>query len=150
MQIGSFKEMGRSTLTNKGLARSKLSGEGTVATLCTGSWGSKDMLKMCESVLGILIRRSDSMGFLTLVCYGEVLTPSKGPKAELQSYLHSIQTAAKSRLQYELRAAPIGGGCSRARTMADFKADTDEHGWPSFRKEEVFSEHVTVDKDRFL
>ncbi|CAE7540896.1 unnamed protein product, partial [Symbiodinium pilosum] len=33
------------------------------------------------------------------------------------------------------------------RTMADFKADTDEHGWPSFRKEEVFSEHVTVDKN---
>ena len=37
-----------------------------------------------------------------------------------------------------------------ARSMADFKADTDEHGWPSFRKEEVFSEHVSVDKNGFV
>lgn len=36
------------------------------------------------------------------------------------------------------------------RSMADFKADTDEHGWPSFRKEEVFSEHVSVDKNGFV
>eukprot|EP00439_Symbiodinium_sp_Y106_P016203 s949_g2.t1 len=36
------------------------------------------------------------------------------------------------------------------RSMADFKADTDEHGWPSFRKQEVFSEHVSVDKNGFV
>lgn len=36
------------------------------------------------------------------------------------------------------------------RSLADFEADTKEHGWPSFRKEEVFSEHVTVDKDGFV
>lgn len=34
--------------------------------------------------------------------------------------------------------------------MADFKADTDEHGWPSFRLEEVVREHVRVDKDGFV
>ena len=30
------------------------------------------------------------------------------------------------------------------RTLNDFKADTDEHGWPSFRAAEVFAENVRV------
>ena len=30
------------------------------------------------------------------------------------------------------------------RSFADFKADTDEHGWPSFRAAEVVEEHVRV------
>ena len=32
------------------------------------------------------------------------------------------------------------------RTLNDFKADTDEHGWPSFRAAEVFKENVRVSK----
>jgi len=36
------------------------------------------------------------------------------------------------------------------RTLEDFKADTDEHGWPSFRVEEVVQEHVTHDADGFV
>lgn len=36
------------------------------------------------------------------------------------------------------------------RTMADFKADTDEHGWPSFRSAEVVSENVHTDKYGFV
>ena len=32
--------------------------------------------------------------------------------------------------------APVG------RTRAAFEADTTEHGWPSFRQEEVVAEHV--------
>ena len=28
------------------------------------------------------------------------------------------------------------------RTLNDFKADTDEHGWPSFRAAEVFTENA--------
>jgi len=31
------------------------------------------------------------------------------------------------------------------RTLADFKADTTEHGWPSFRPAEVNTEHVKTD-----
>lgn len=31
------------------------------------------------------------------------------------------------------------------RTLADFKADTTEHGWPSFRPAEVVTEHVKTD-----
>jgi len=31
------------------------------------------------------------------------------------------------------------------RTLADFKADTTEHGWPSFRPAEVYTEHVKTD-----
>jgi peptide methionine sulfoxide reductase MsrB len=30
------------------------------------------------------------------------------------------------------------------RTLNDFKADTDEHGWPSFRAAEVFADNVRV------
>jgi len=33
------------------------------------------------------------------------------------------------------------------RSLADFKADTDEHGWPSFRKAEVVSDNVLTDQD---
>merc|ERR1711966_162070 len=33
------------------------------------------------------------------------------------------------------------------RTMADFEADTKEHGWPSFRDGEVFTENVVTHKD---
>jgi len=32
------------------------------------------------------------------------------------------------------------------RTMADFQADTNEHGWPSFRDGEVFLDNVITDK----
>lgn len=32
------------------------------------------------------------------------------------------------------------------RTFGEFKDDTDEHGWPSFRTAEVFTEHVRTDK----
>lgn len=32
------------------------------------------------------------------------------------------------------------------RSRADFEADTNEHGWPSFRAEEVVQEHVRIDK----
>lgn len=33
----------------------------------------------------------------------------------------------------------------RGRTFADFKEDTTEHGWPSFRKEEVITANVNID-----
>lgn len=32
------------------------------------------------------------------------------------------------------------------RTFADFKQDTNEHGWPSFRTSEVFTENVRTDE----
>merc|ERR1719217_1725497 len=31
------------------------------------------------------------------------------------------------------------------RTLDDFKADTTEHGWPSFRSAEVYTQHVKTD-----
>jgi len=33
------------------------------------------------------------------------------------------------------------------RTFDAWKAETEEHGWPSFRTPEIFSENVIVDKD---
>ena len=33
------------------------------------------------------------------------------------------------------------------RTLAEFKADTEEHGWPSFRDDEVVKENVRVLSD---
>ena len=32
------------------------------------------------------------------------------------------------------------------RSAADFKADTDEHGWPSFRTAEVVADNVVTDR----
>lgn len=37
--------------------------------------------------------------------------------------------------------APIG------RTLADFQADTTEHGWPSFRTAEIVAENIITDKN---
>lgn len=36
------------------------------------------------------------------------------------------------------------------RTMAEFKADTDEHGWPSFRLAEVLNGNVITDSSGFV
>jgi len=36
------------------------------------------------------------------------------------------------------------------RTMAEFKADTDEHGWPSFRLAEVLNGNVITDSNGFV
>lgn len=36
------------------------------------------------------------------------------------------------------------------RSLADFKADTNEHGWPSFRAAEVVKENVHHDADGFV
>merc|ERR1711871_1200315 len=38
----------------------------------------------------------------------------------------------------------------RNRSFAEWKADTDEHGWPSFRAAEIVKEHVRTDKDGFV
>jgi len=32
------------------------------------------------------------------------------------------------------------------RSFADFQADTNEHGWPSFREAEIFAENIITDK----
>ena len=36
------------------------------------------------------------------------------------------------------------------RTFAEFKAETDEYGWPSFRTAEMIAENVVTDKDGFV
>lgn len=40
--------------------------------------------------------------------------------------------------------APIG------RSFDEWKAETEEHGWPSFRTQEIISENIVVDKDTGL
>jgi len=64
----------------------------------------------------------------------------QAPDIALFSKISGVTTFFDSVCGVPLFKAPMN------RSMADFKADTDEHGWPSFRKEEVFSEHVQVDK----
>eukprot|EP01063_Lacrimia_lanifica_P031486 TRINITY_DN51_c1_g1_i1.p1 TRINITY_DN51_c1_g1~~TRINITY_DN51_c1_g1_i1.p1 ORF type:complete len:669 (+),score=242.37 TRINITY_DN51_c1_g1_i1:46-2052(+) len=38
----------------------------------------------------------------------------------------------------------------KGRSLADFEADTTEHGWPSFRQEELVAANVVTDKDGFV
>ena len=76
--------------------------------------------------------------------YAEPQFLYEAPDIALFSKLSGTTTFYDSACGVPLFKAPVN------RTMADFKADTDEHGWPSFRKEEVFSEHVTVDKNGFV
>ena len=76
--------------------------------------------------------------------YAEPQFLYQAPDIALFDKLSGTTTFYDSACGVPLFKAPVN------RTMADFKADTDEHGWPSFRKEEVFSEHVMVDKDGFV
>ena len=41
-----------------------------------------------------------------------------------------------------LFTAPVG------RSFDEWKAETEEHGWPSFRKEEVVTENVITDESK--
>ena len=36
------------------------------------------------------------------------------------------------------------------RSLDDFKKETDEHGWPSFRQAEVIADHVSIDSNDFV
>ncbi|CAK8998735.1 Hypothetical protein SCF082_LOCUS5756 [Durusdinium trenchii] len=76
--------------------------------------------------------------------YAEPQFLYQAPDIALFKSLEGVTTFYDSVCGLPLFKAPVN------RSMADFKADTDEHGWPSFRKEEVFSEHVKVDKDGFV
>jgi len=76
--------------------------------------------------------------------YAEPQFLYQAPDIALFKQLSGVTTFYDSTCGVPLFKAPVN------RSLADFKADTDEHGWPSFRKEEVFSEHVTVDKDGFV
>ena len=53
---------------------------------------------------------------------------------------HGITTFYDSVCGLPLFRAPIG------RTLEEFRGDTDEHGWPSFRAEEVVAGNVITDK----
>lgn len=76
--------------------------------------------------------------------YAEPQYLYQAPDINLFSKLSGVTTFYDSSCGVPLFRAPVN------RSMADFKADTDEHGWPSFRAAEVVSEHVIVDKDGFV
>lgn len=54
---------------------------------------------------------------------------------------HGVTTFYDSVCGLPLFRAPVN------RTFTEFKADTDEHGWPSFREGEVFTENVKIEKE---
>eukprot|EP00929_Paragymnodinium_shiwhaense_P073992 TRINITY_DN3782_c0_g1_i4.p1 TRINITY_DN3782_c0_g1~~TRINITY_DN3782_c0_g1_i4.p1 ORF type:complete len:795 (+),score=219.57 TRINITY_DN3782_c0_g1_i4:358-2385(+) len=68
----------------------------------------------------------------------------QAPDINLFGHLSGVTTFYDSTCGIPLFKAPVN------RSMADFKADTDEHGWPSFREEEVVKENVMTDKDGFV
>ena len=60
----------------------------------------------------------------------------KQPDVALFRHVTKTTTFYDSVCGLPLFRAPVN------RSLADFKADTDEHGWPSFRAAEVFAENV--------
>mmetsp|Transcript_48782 Transcript_48782/g.87862 ORF Transcript_48782/g.87862 Transcript_48782/m.87862 type:complete len:382 (-) Transcript_48782:72-1217(-) len=73
--------------------------------------------------------------------YAEPQFLYQAPDIDLFSHLSGVTTFYDSACGLPLFRAP------QNRSMSDFKADTDEHGWPSFRAAELISENVKVDKD---
>jgi len=65
----------------------------------------------------------------------------QAPDIALFSHLTGVTTFYDSACGLPLFKAP------QNRSMSDFQADTDEHGWPSFRAAEIIAENVKVDKD---
>jgi len=76
--------------------------------------------------------------------YAEPQFLYQAPDVQLFAKLTGVTTFYDSVCGVPLFRAPVN------RTMAEFKADTDEHGWPSFRSAEVVREHVREDKDGFV
>jgi len=70
----------------------------------------------------------------------------QAPDIDLYSYMAvpPVTTFYDSVCGVPLFRAPI------RRSFADFKADTDEHGWPSFRSAEVVQENVHTDVNGFV
>jgi len=74
------------------------------------------------------------------LAYAEPQFLFQAPDIALYSKLHAgVTTFYDSVCSAPLFKAPVN------RTLADFKADTDEHGWPSFRTAEVVMENVKTD-----
>ncbi|KAL1525969.1 hypothetical protein AB1Y20_020795 [Prymnesium parvum] len=72
--------------------------------------------------------------------YAEPQFLFEAPDVALFSHLNaSVNTFYDSVCGLPLFRAPVN------RTMEEFKADTQEHGWPSFRAAEVIAENVIVD-----
>jgi len=76
--------------------------------------------------------------------YAEPQFLYQAPDIMLFEHIKGVTTFYDSVCGVPLFRAPVN------RTLEDFKADTDEHGWPSFRAEEVVKAHVTHDADGFV
>eukprot|EP00933_Yihiella_yeosuensis_P013186 TRINITY_DN12336_c2_g1_i2.p1 TRINITY_DN12336_c2_g1~~TRINITY_DN12336_c2_g1_i2.p1 ORF type:complete len:394 (+),score=78.61 TRINITY_DN12336_c2_g1_i2:68-1249(+) len=76
--------------------------------------------------------------------YAEPQFLYQAPDIALYSKMKGVTTFYDSTCGLPLFRTPVN------RTFADFKSDTDEHGWPSFRKGEVFEENVKVDSNGFV
>lgn len=76
--------------------------------------------------------------------YAEPQFLYQAPNIMLFEQIKGVTTFYDSVCGVPLFRAPVN------RTLEDFKADTDEHGWPSFRLEEVVQAHVTHDADGFV
>jgi len=76
--------------------------------------------------------------------YAEPQFLYQAPDIMLFSKLKGETTFYDSVCGVPLFRAPVN------RSLADFQADTDEHGWPSFRSAEVVLEHVHTDASGFV
>jgi len=76
--------------------------------------------------------------------YAEPQFLYQAPDIMLFDRLKGVTTFYDSVCGVPLFRAPVN------RTLEEFKADTDEHGWPSFRLEEVVKAHVTHDANGFV
>jgi len=76
--------------------------------------------------------------------YAEPQFLYQAPDIMLFDQIKGVTTFYDSVCGVPLFRAPVN------RTLEEFKADTDDHGWPSFRLEEVVKAHVTHDANGFV
>jgi len=99
---------------------------------------------------GLAVPVDDGESLAEAVCCDSRVKPYAEPQytyyaPDIMMYEHldesGITTFYDSVCGLPLFVAPMN------RTLDEFKADTDEHGWPSFRQEEVVEENVVTDEE---
>jgi len=99
---------------------------------------------------GLAVPVSDGESLAEAVCCDSRVKPYAEPQytyvaPDISLYEHldesGVTTFYDSVCGLPLFMAPMN------RTLDEFKADTDEHGWPSFRPEEVVEENIVTDEE---
>jgi hypothetical protein len=97
---------------------------------------------------GLPIDLAEGEDLVTAICCDSAFKPFAEPTGFFQrpdvNFFGVLDSSAVTTFYDPVCGIPLFNAPVN-RTFADFKADTEEHGWPSFRAAEVIADHVKID-----